>query len=156
MENSENVYVNNEEKGLILGRNGEEIKAYSSIDLEVADIETKKKVYKVMNEKCDILLKDMKGKELEITDVIMTPYKIQAKVDEKTGEIIEDGKLKFRTVIIDKTGKTYISTAYGVYNSLKKIIAVFGNPKDWEGMKVKVVEEKLDSTHTTLKLEIVE
>lgn len=48
--------------------------------------------------------------------------------DAETGEESEG----IRTVIIDDNGESYACASKGVFNSLKKIFAIFGSPETWE------------------------
>jgi hypothetical protein len=48
-------------------------------------------------------------------------------VNEKTGEMTECP----RTVLIDDKGIGYTAVSIGVFSSLKKIFAIFGEPKSW-------------------------
>ena len=43
---------------------------------------------------------------------------------------------KYRTILFDDEGKTYVSSAYGIYNSLRQIISIFGNPSKDNIIKV--------------------
>ena len=64
-------------------------------------------------------------------------------------------KTKFRCILYGSDGKTYVSGAYGVYNSLKQIIPIFGNPSKINPIKVKVGTRKLKTGKESLILTVV-
>lgn len=112
-------------------------------------------------QECDVKLNDIKGSTIEIKDVFVEKKEV-AERDEKTGEVLRDEetdevltKTKFRTILFGVDGKTYVSAAYGVYNSLRQIIPIFGNPSKENPIKVKVGTRKLRSGKESLVLTVV-
>lgn len=112
-------------------------------------------------QECDVKLNDIKGSTIEIKDVFVEKKEV-AERDEKTGEILRDEetdevvtKTRFRTILFGTDGKTYVSAAYGVYNSLRQIIPIFGNPSKENPIKVKVGTRKLRSGKESLVLTVV-
>lgn len=111
-------------------------------------------------QECDVKLNDIKGSTIEVTDVFVEKKEVPER-DEKTGELIldEEGntvtKTRFRTILFGNDGKTYVSAAYGVYNSLRQIIPIFGNPSKENPIKVKVGTRKLRSGKESLVLTVV-
>ena len=100
------------------------------------DLEEKENMVALYNslQECDVKLNDIKGSTIEIVDVFVEKKNV-AERDEKTDEVIIDEKTgevktktRFRTILFGSDGKTYVSAAYGVYNSLRQIIPIFGNP----------------------------
>ena len=49
-------------------------------------------------------------------------------VNKETGEIVSVP----RVVIIDEKGKGYQAVSVGIYNAIKRIVSMFGNPAEWE------------------------
>lgn len=112
-------------------------------------------------QECDVKLNDIKGSTIEIKDVFVEKKEV-AERDEKTGELLRDEetdevitKTRFRTILFGVDGKTYVSAAYGVYNSLRQIIPIFGNPSKDNPIKVKVGTRKLRSGKESLVLTVV-
>ena len=126
------------------------------------DLEEKENMVKLYNslQECDVKINDLKGSEIEVVDLFVEKKEV-AERDEKTDEIIfdENGEVKtktrFRTILFDKDGKTYVSAAYGVYNSLRQIIPIFGNPTKENPIVVKVGTRKLKSGKESLILTVV-
>lgn len=89
--------------------------------------EDKAKLYNMMND-VDERLGDNVNNILEIKDVFVEPVQLTR----------EDGTVAVcpRVVLMDVTGKTYGCVSMGVYNALKKLIAVYGEPTWAEGLKV--------------------
>lgn len=119
---------------------------FTSIDL--SETENKAKLYNSL-QKCDVRINDIIGETIEFSDIFIEekPY---TETDEKTGEI--KTTKKFRTILYGINGQTYVSAAYGVYNSLKNIISIFGLPTKDVPFKVQVDKRKTQNGHDTLIL----
>lgn len=112
-------------------------------------------------QECDVKLNDIKGSTIEIKDIYVERKEV-AERDDATGEVLRDEetdevitKTRFRTILFGVDGKTYVSAAYGVYNSLRQIIPIFGNPSKENPIKVKVGTRKLRSGKESLVLTVV-
>lgn len=110
--------------------------------LDMTIQENKIKLYNSLN-KCDIRINDIKGQEIEIVGLYIEGKRLYERDDndkilynEKTGEALE--KNHYRTILFDKEGKTYVSSAYGVYNSIRTITQIFDLPSEENVIKVKV------------------
>ena len=105
----------------------------------------KKELFNAL-ETCDARLNDCVGQEIEIQDIYVEEKKV---VDEETGEL----KDKFRTIIFDKSGQTYATGSYGIYNVMKKIVGIYGFPDSWEKpLKVKVAKRPIGNNKSSLTL----
>ena len=127
------------------------------------DLEDKANMVSLYNslQECDVKIADIKGSEIEVVDVFVEKKEV-AQRDEKTDEIIVDEetgevktKTRFRTILFGSDGKTYVSAAYGVYNSLRQILPIFGNPSKDNPITVKVGTRKLRSGKESLVLTVV-
>ena len=113
---------------------------------KVAKTEKEKKELFNALESCDALLNDCIGQEIEIEDIYIEETQ---SIDEETGE----SKPKFRTIIFDKSGQTYATGSYGIYNVMKKIVGIYGLPDSWEKpLKVKVAKRTTKDNKQTLTL----
>ena len=142
---------------LMEGGFGDDIKRISTLDLNQKDNQVK--MYNAL-QKCDIRLIDIKGQELVIAGLYVEEKDVPERdandniiVNESTGEI--KTKKHFRTILFDNEGKTYVSTAFGVYNSIKTIASVFGMPSETNQIKVKVDTRKLQNGKESLILIVV-
>ena len=134
-----------EKEELILFKGNNIIKYCSK---KVTNEDEKKELFNAL-ESCDVLLNDCAGQEIEIKDVYVEGRKV---VDEETGEI----KPKYRTIIFDVNGQSYVTTSYGIYNVLKKIFQVYGFPTQWDKpLKVKVLKRSIDNERQILTLMLV-
>lgn len=151
----------NEERGLIT----QDESIFKSKNKEMycsMDLDSKENMVKLYNslQGCDVKINDIKGSEIEVVDLFVEKKEVYER-DEKTGELLSDEngepivKTKFRTILYDKDGKTYVSAAYGVYNSLRQIIPIFGNPSEENPIVVKVGTRKLKSGKESLILTVV-
>lgn len=127
------------------------------------DLEDKANMVTLYNslQECDVKLNDIKGSTIEVVDLFVEKKEV-AERDEKTDEVIMDEetgevktKTRFRTILFGSDGKTYVSAAYGVYNSLRQIVPIFGNPSKENPIKVKVGTRKLRSGKESLILTVV-
>ena len=114
---------------------------------EVKTVEDKKALFNAL-ETCDCLLNDCVNKEITIKDVYCEKTQI---ADEETGEV----KPKYRTILFDIDGKTYATGSYGIYNVIKKLIAIYGLPTWEDGLTVKVIKQKVKDGKSKLSLTIV-
>jgi len=108
----------------------------------------KKELFNAL-ESCDALLNDCVGQEIEIQDIYVEEKEV---LDDETGEL----KTKFRTIIFDKSGQTYATGSYGIFNVMKKIIQIYGLPETWEKpIKVKVAKRPIGNGKQSLTLTLV-
>lgn len=108
----------------------------------------KKELFNAL-ESCDALLNDCVGQEIEIQDIYVEEKEV---IDDETGEL----KTKFRTIIFDKSGQTYATGSYGIFNIMKKIIQIYGLPDTWEKpIKVKVAKRPIGNGKQSLTLTLV-
>lgn len=115
---------------------------------KVAKTEEDKKALFNALESCDCLLNDCVGKEITIKDVYCEKTE---SIDEETGE----ARPKYRTILFDVDGKTYATGSYGIYNVMKKIIGIYGLPTWEDGLKVKVIKQKVNNGKSKLSLTLV-
>lgn len=129
--------------------------------LDLSQKENQVKLYNA-DTACDIKLFDIKGQELTIVDLFVEE-KIVTKTDENenpifnkvTGEV--ETKKNYRIVLFGDDGKTYVSTAYGIYNSVSRICGIFGMPSEQNPIKVEVAERPLaNSNRKSLILKVKE
>lgn len=144
MENS--IVLNeNKENNLGLGINKE---VYHTLDLQTK--EDKIKLYNSLQQ-CDILLNDIKNTTIEIEGAYIESKILDKRDDkgnivynEKTGEVVQ--KRHYRIILFGTDGKTYVSSATGVYNSIVQIINIFGKPSKDNKIKVKVTEKSVKNS----------
>ena len=126
---NEIITTTNSKKNEILeGINTATASIYCSFIAETAN--DKAKLYNALNAP-EVKIADHIGKEITMKDVIIEAVDI---VDEKTGEV----RTTPRITLIDVSGHTYTATSYGIYNSLKRIFALYGEPTWDEGIPVRV------------------
>jgi hypothetical protein len=86
--------------------------------------ESEEEKIKLLNalENCDFLLNDIAPKEIVVKDVFIQQY-------EK--EIEGEKRIKYRTILFDTEGKTYVTTSNYFFFALSKIFSVLGTPDKW-------------------------
>lgn len=121
--------------------------AESYCSLKGATREEKMAMYNAVNSP-DYKLSDYTGKVIGIKDVVIEQIQL---ADEKTGEV----KNQARVVLIDGNGKSYQCVSNGIYNSIKKIISIFGEPTWDEVVVVEVQNLSTAKGRKTLTLKAV-
>ena len=125
--------------------NESEKQCYSSMDINSK--ENKAKLFNA-TENADILAADVVGEKLTLVDVYLEK---NPRVNEETGELGH----KYRTILFSKEGKTYASGSYGLYNSVVKILSIYGiDFLHDEGLKVEIVKAKTKDGKQKLALKI--
>ena len=93
------------------------------------------------------------GEVLEVVDVVAHPVEL---VDENTGEVVD----ALRTVLIDKTGKSYVAVSQGIASAISKVFSIVGMPdggawvKEPVKMKIKQVNTR-NGMNKVLTIELV-
>lgn len=104
---------------------------YATLDMN--EKENKAKLFNA-TENADVLAMDCVNTELVLKDVYIE--KIPT-TNEETGEVT----YKYRTILFDEEGKTYASGAYGMYNTVAKILNIYGiEYLHDEGLKVVITK----------------
>lgn len=95
----------------------------------------------------DKRLSDIVGETIEIKHVLAEMVELP---NEKTGEM----NTAPRIVFIDPKGTSYVSVSVGIYNSVRKVFQVFGEPSTWDKpLKVKVKQiNKADKRILTIEV----
>lgn len=128
--------------------NNNDLKIYTSV--KANNVEDKKSIYNAL-EKCDVLLNDIVGTEINIKD-----FYIEERHKEESDENGEVKVItKYRTILFDTEGKTYATGSYGVYNALRRICMVYGEPTWNEGVMVRVDKKPIGNGKTQLTLVLV-
>lgn len=108
---------------------------YCTVDTSTA--KGKKALYNMKNHP-DHNIADFINKTIDVVGVYIDVNQRLIKEGENAGCYEE----KPRTILIDKNGKTYISgVSVGIYQSVKEILRIFGDPREWgEPLTVQVVQ----------------
>ena len=92
---------------------------------------------------------DYIGKQIKLmhffVEVIQT-------VSEQTGEIVNVP----RVVLIDEAGKGYQAVSIGMYNSLKRVVAMFGEPATWDRPHTVEIQQVSTKTGRTFNLLMID
>lgn len=124
------------------------LKTYCSF--KPSTMEEKKKLYNTLN-KCDVVLNDVEGSEINLKDVFISEY---IRKDKTTGEQLKG--LGHRIVLFDTDGKSYITLSNYFFNSLLKLFATFGYPETWtEPLQIKIIKIKTKNGGQALSFDLV-
>jgi hypothetical protein len=100
-------------------------------------------VYNAVNNP-DYRLADFINKEIAVKHVLIETVEL---VNEKSGEIEKCP----RTVLIDTKGKSYVAVSFGIFNSMKRVVQMFGEPSTWDkpvSIEVKQIKKGQNSILT--------
>lgn len=114
------------------------------------DVNTKENKAKLFNatENADVLANDCINEKFTLVDVYLEKIPF---TDEETGEL----KHKYRTIMFDQDGKTYATGSYGIYNSVAKILSIYGIEfLHDEGLEVQIVKGSAKDGKSKLLLKI--
>lgn len=111
-------------------KNTESIKSASEVmstgmsytDMDLSDMTIAKNFYNAVSQP-DMALKECVNIPIAMTHVSIEVCEVRS---EQNGDVIAP-----RIVIMDKDGKSYQAVSVGVYQSLKRIFALFGTPDTW-------------------------
>lgn len=91
---------------------------------------------------------DMINMEIEIEHILIETVEL---ANERTGEVEEVP----RTVFIEPSGKSYVAVSYGIFNSTKRIVKMFGEPQTWEKPLKVMVKQIKKGENSILTLNVV-
>lgn len=93
-------------------------------------------------------IKDHINEEICVAHIYVEPVTL---VDEQTGEATDAP----RTVLITPEGVGYVAVSRGVFNAVRRIIAIFGEPSTWDAPRTVRVKQISRGTNNVLTLELV-
>lgn len=137
--------VVNTEKNLASELKDVKSQAYTSLGNESR--EEKSLLYKAMSNP-DERLSDHINQTIMVKDVYMEMVDM---VNEETGEVVTSPRI----VLIDENNVSFQCVSFGVFNALKRIFQVFGEPTWNEPIKMKVIQvQKKEKKMLSLDVEI--
>lgn len=108
------------------------------------DIDSKKSLFNATSN--PVKISSIIGKTIDLLHFYVEVIQV---VSEQTGEIVNVP----RVVLIDAMGNGYQGVSIGLYNSLKRIVSMFGMPAEWEApltVEVQQIEVKNGRTFNLL------
>lgn len=123
-------------------------KKITFIAKEAVTVEEKKKLFNAL-EQCDELIKNKLGTEIILSNVYIECRQV---FDETKNCLMP----KYRTILFDDKSTSYVTGSYGVYNAVKRLLEIYGNPENWkEKVKVKFIEKNIGNNKKSLSLELI-
>lgn len=130
---------------VLFNKENNERQMFSTID--VTTMENKAKLFNA-TENADVLANDCVGEKFNLVDAYIERI---PSIDEETGE----QKIKYRTILFGEDGKTYASGAYGIYNTVAKILSIYGvETLHDKGLKVEIAKGTTKGNKTRLFLKV--
>lgn len=131
---------------VIFNKENTEKQMFTTIDLNKK--ENKAKLFNA-SENADVLANDCVGTKFVLSDLYIERI---PRINEETGE----QEIKYRTILFDEEGKTYVTTAYGVYNTVMKIISIYGiDYIHTDGLEVEIAKGTTKDKKTRLYLKVI-
>lgn len=130
---------------VLFNKENNERQMFATID--VTSKENKAKLFNA-TENADVLANDCVGEVFTLVDAYIERI---PSIDEETGE----QKIKYRTILFGDDGKTYASGAYGIYNTVAKILSIYGvETLHGEGLEVEIAKGTSKGNKTRLFLKV--
>lgn len=130
---------------VLFNKENNERQMFSTID--ITTMENKAKLFNA-TENADVLANDCVGEKFNLVDAYIERI---PSIDEETGE----QKIKYRTILFGEDGKTYASGAYGIYNTVAKILSIYGvETLHDKGLKVEIAKGTTKGNKTRLFLKV--
>ena len=127
--------------------NKENLERQMFATIDASTMENKAKLFNA-TENADVLANDCVGEKFTLVDAYIERIPT---VDEETGE----QKVKYRTILFGDDGKTYASGAYGIYNTVAKILQIYGvETLHDKGLKVEIAKGTTKGNKTRLFLKV--
>lgn len=158
-ESEENVVEEKTENNLVVSSVNELSNITRSKTNVFTTIDDNKKIFNLENT-CDYKINDCKGQLLRVKDVLIkvieTPLK-EPICDEETGEVIKDKEYKKICILIDDTGKSYVTASKIFTNQMIRYISLFGFDEITKnGLEIKIIEKDVkNSSNKALGFELV-
>lgn len=127
--------------------NKENLERQMFATIDASTMENKAKLFNA-TENADVLANDCVGEKFTLVDAYIERIPT---IDEETGE----QKVKYRTILFGDDGKTYASGAYGIYNTVAKILQIYGvETLHDKGLKVEIAKGTTKGNKTRLFLKV--
>ncbi len=127
--------------------NKENLERQMFATIDASTMENKAKLFNA-TENADVLANDCVGEKFTLVDAYIERIPT---IDEETGE----QKVKYRTILFGEDGKTYASGAYGIYNTVAKILQIYGvETLHDKGLKVEIAKGTTKGNKTRLFLKV--
>lgn len=120
-------------------------------------LEDAKKIFNLEN-KCDFKINECKGEMIRVKDVLIKVIEKELEepnINEETGEI-QDKEFKKICILIDETGKSYVTASKMFTNRMLRYLDMFGIDSIKSGLDIKICEVSVkNSSNKALSFEIV-
>lgn len=124
--------------------------------LDITDVKT---LYNLDNKDCDYKINDCIGQSIRVVDVVVKEFERDLEepiLDKETGEVIQDKERKMVTILIDDTGKTYVTASKMFTLQIKRFIETFGVNVIKNGLEIKIVNKQVkNSNNKALGFELI-
>ena len=136
------------ETGLMI-KNFNELENVGRSKTDVFTTITDSKLLFNLDNHCDYKLNDCKGEVIRVKDilikVISTPLD-EPEVDEN-GNVTKDKEIKKVCILIDDTGKSYVTGSKMFTNQMMRYIGYNGIQSIQEGLEIKIIERDVKGTN---------
>lgn len=113
--------------------------------LKTDTLEAKKKLFNA-RKNCDVMLKDIKGQEIEVQDIFFSEYEKK--------DLDENGnpRIGHTTILFGTDGKTYVTASNYFFNTIAEILS-YSNGKIEQPIKLKIVGKATNGKGEALSCE---
>lgn len=121
------------------------------------NINDQKKIFNLENNECDYKLNDCKDELIRVKEVLIKRIEkplSEPEIDSQTGEIIKDKEIKLVTILIDESGKSYVTASKMFSIQMSNYIQMFGINEN--GFDIKITDRAIKgSSNKALGFELV-
>lgn len=121
------------------------------------NIQDQKKIFNLENNECDYKLNDCKDELIRVKEVLIKRIEkpmAEPEIDQATGEIIKDKEIKMVTILIDESGKSYVTASKMFSIQMSNYIQMFGINDN--GFDIKITDRAIKgSNNKALGFELV-
>ena len=117
----------------------------SFTSLKTDTLEEQKKLFNARKQ-CDVMIKDIKGQEIEVQDYFFSEYEKK--------ELDENGnpRIGHTTILFGTDGKTYVTASNYFFNTIAEILS-YSNGKIEQPIKLKIVGKATNGKGEALSCE---
>lgn len=116
--------------------------------LQAADDEDRVKLYNACSSPHSVA--DMVNKQIKLRHIFVEVIQVMS---EQSGELVYVP----RVILIDEKGTGYQAVSIGMYNSVKRLIATFGDPSTWKKARtVEIQNVSLKNGQHTFNLKLID
>lgn len=110
---------------------------------------TDQKIIFNLEDNCDCKLNDCVGEKIRVKDILIKRFEKpleEPEIDEQTGEILKDKDIKMITILIDESGKSYVTASKMFGIKFMNFIGNFGQAEIQKGLEIEITKQPVKNS----------